>query len=277
MDFTIVTPNLNHGRFLAECLESVKEQAGATFEHFIADGGSTDDSAAIAARYPHTRWIPGPDRGMSDGINKGFAQATGDFVMWLNADDRLKPGALRAVKEFAAAHPAADVLYGSFDFVAEDGSFIRRIKMPPWSRFIHVHHSCYVPSTAAFYRRATVTAAGHLLREDFRYVMDGELYARLDAAGLSFAPIPAVLADFRLHGDNASMRHLKASRDLDAILAAERQHIESRAIRRAYGFTPFEDPYLNGLSDGLLWLAAKSLKGFRKLWIPAPLPPPQDR
>jgi len=44
------------------------------------------------------------------------------------------------------------------------------------------------------------------------------------------------------------------------VLAAERQHVESRAIRRVYGITLFEDPYLNGLVDGLLWLAARAWK-----------------
>ncbi|MFN6093577.1 MAG: hypothetical protein ACK49J_01170, partial [Verrucomicrobiota bacterium] len=68
------------------------------------------------------------------------------------------------------------------------------------------------------------------------------------------------VADFRLHGRNASQRHLGKTRDMDTILAAEKQHVESRAIRRAYGITLFNDPYLNGLIDGILWIAAKSWK-----------------
>ena len=42
--------------------------------------------------------------------------------------------------------------------------------------------------------------------------------------------------------------------------SAERQHVESRSIRRAYGFTLFADPYLNGLVDGILWIAARLWK-----------------
>lgn len=60
------------------------------------------------------------------------------------------------------------------------------------------------------------------------------------------------------------MRHLKRSSDLDVILKAEKQHIESRAIRRAYGYTFFDDPYLNGLVDGVLWIVAKVWKGVLK-------------
>ena len=264
MDFTVITPNLNHGRFLDDCLESVARQEGVTVEHLVIDGGSTDNSAEVAARFPHVDWAQDPDKGMSDAINKGFDRARGEWVMWLNADDRLKPGALAKIKQ-AAANTASDVVYGDYDFVDEAGKLVRTIRVPAWSPFVHVHHCCYIGSTACFLRRASVVAAGHRLREDFRYVMDGEFYARLHAKGLNFDRIPVNVADFRLHGDNTSFRHLGKSRELDTILKAERQHVESRAIRRAYGFTPFRDPYLNGLSDGLLWLAARAWKGILRL------------
>lgn len=264
MDFTVITPNLNYGRFLADCLESVTRQEGVSVEHLVIDGGSTDDSAAVAARFPHLAWSQEPDKGMSDAINKGFDRATGEWVIWLNADDRLKPGVLSRVKQ-AAANSTADILYGAYDFVDEGGGFLRSIRVPSWSPFVHVHHCCYIGSTACFLRRASVIDPGHRLREDFRYVMDGEFYARLHAQGLNFDRIPLNVADFRLHGSNASSRHLGRTRDLEAILKAERQHVESRAIRRAYGLTLFEDPYLNGLVDGVLWITARAWKGIIKL------------
>ena len=59
-------------------------------------------------------------------------------------------------------------------------------------------------------------------------------------------------------------------RDMDRILRAERQHVESRAIRRAHGITLFRDPYLNGLVDGVLWIAARGWKGARKAVAPRP-------
>lgn len=259
MHFTIITPNLNYGHFLGECLQSVAGQEGVTFEHLVIDGGSDDDSAEVAARFPHVVWTQEPDEGMSDAINKGFDRAQGDWVMWLNADDRLKPGALAKLLVMLEKSPA-DVVYGDWDFVNEAGNLQRRVRAPGWSMFVHVHHHCYVGSTAAFYRRSSVIAEGHRLRVDFRYVMDGEFYARLDAAGKKFARVPVTVADFRLHGKNASQRHLGKTRDMKTILAAEHQHVESRAIRRAYGITLFEDPYLNGLVDGVLWMLARAWK-----------------
>jgi glycosyltransferase involved in cell wall biosynthesis len=259
MDFTIITPSLNYGRFLGDCLASVAGQTDVTLEHLVFDGGSTDESAEVAARFPHIQWQQEVDQGMSHAINKGFDQAKGDWVIWLNADDRLKPGALAMLLPFLK-RSTSDVVYGDWDFVNELGNYQRTVKSLGWSWLIHIHHHCYVGSTAAFYRRTSVIDSGYRLREDFRYVMDGEFYASLDSNRKRFEYVPLNLADFRMHESNASQRHLAKTRDMEIILAAERQHIESRAIRRAYGITLFQDPYLNGLVDGLLWIFARGWK-----------------
>lgn len=264
MDYSIITPTLNYGRFLNDCLSSVATQAGVRLEHLVFDAGSTDDSAKIASRFPHVTWIQESDEGMSDGINKGFDRAKGDWVIWLNADDRFKPEVLvKMLDELRQSN--ADVVYGDYDFIDEAGQLTRRMKVPQWSKFVHIYHHCYVPSTAAFYRRSTVLEEGHRLRKDFHYVMDGEFYARLDFYGKKFEHVPIAVADFRMHGGNASQRHLDRTRDMDTILAAERQHVESRAIRRAYGITCFRDPYLTGLVDGVLSVTARGVKAILKL------------
>ena len=263
MHFTIITPSLNYGRFLPDCLASVAAQKGVTFEHLVIDGGSTDDSAEVVARFPHALWTQEADKGMSDAINKGFDRAQGDWVMWLNADDRLKPGALVTMLSLLEKSNA-DVVYGDWDFINKEGDFLRHVTAPKWSRFVHVHHHCFIGSTAAFYRRATVIHEGLRLRDDFLYVMDGEFYARLDAAGKRFEHVQVNVADFRMHGGNLSQRNRGKTRNMQTILAAERQYIESRAIRRVYGTTLFEEPYLNGLIDGILWIAAKGWKLVKK-------------
>jgi glycosyltransferase involved in cell wall biosynthesis len=264
MDFTLITPSLNQGRYLADCLGSVAGQSGVRLEHLVIDGLSTDNSAEVASSFPHAIWVSEKDSGMSEAINKGFNRARGDWVMWLNADDYLMPGALAELLPILKK-TTADIVYGDIHFVDIDGDIIRVLRSAPWSMFTHVHHACYVQSTAAFYRKSTVIEAGHRLREDFRYVMDGEFYARLATQGKTFQHVRRVIASFRLHGENASQRHLGKATNMDEAVAAERQHIESRAIRRLYGFTFFSDPYLNGLVDGLLWIAAGAWKKFLKL------------
>jgi len=264
MDFTLITPSLNQGRYLADCLGSVAGQEGVSLEHLVIDGLSSDNSAEVASSFPHAVWLSGKDSGMSEAINKGFALAKGEWVMWLNADDFLMPGALADMLPLLKK-TTADIVYGDIRFVDAAGNLIRELRSAPWSMFAHVHHACYVQSTAAFYRKSTVIDAGHRLREDFRYVMDGEFYARLAGEGKQFQHVRRVIASFRMHGENASQRHLGKPGDMDEAVAAERQHIESRAIRRIYGFTFFSDPYLNGLADGCLWIAAAVWKKILKL------------
>lgn len=264
MDFTIVTASYNYERYIGECLQSVASQEGVTLEHLVMDAGSKDDTAAVVARFPHAQFFQEPDKGMTDGINKGFGKAQGKWVMWLNADDRLKPGALRAVKEHAEAHPEADVIYGGWDYVDGEGKFLRRMSALPFDFRILVQNGCYIGSTACFYRRETTIAEGHLLDDDFGYCMDGEYYARLASLGKRFIHMPEILADFRLHGESISQRSLGKS-DMKNVLRMQRQLAEPRSIRRMYGIKPFKDENLSLVVDGVLYHVYRLKKGILRM------------
>lgn len=264
MDFTIITPSYNYGHYIAECLQSVADQDGVTFEHLVMDACSTDDTATVVAKFPHAQFFQEPDKGMSDGINKGFLKAKGTWVMWLNADDRLKPGALKSVKEFAENHPKADVIFGCWNFMDADGNFQRRMTIFPLVRSMLPNHGCYVASTSTFFRRETTINAGYLLDIKFRYVMDGEYYSRLAYSGKRFEYIPKVLADFRLHGESISQRNI-GKKEMDGIYAYQQQIAESRAIHRMYGINLFKDEMANSIVDGILYHAYRVLKGVLRL------------
>jgi len=263
MDFTIVTPSYQYGRYIGECLQSVAGQKGITFEHLVMDAGSQDDTAEVVARYPHASFFQEPDKGMSDGINKGFHRAKGKWVMWLNADDRLKPGALKAVKEFADQNPEADVIYGCWDFIDAAGSFQRRMTLFPFDKRMLIYYGCYIGSTSCFYRRAATIDQGHLLNIEFGYCMDGEYYARLASLGKRFQYLPRVLADFRLHEESISQGNLSCQ-DIGGILRLQRQFAEPRALRRLYGIKLFQDEALNSIIDGFLSYIFRFKKGILK-------------
>jgi glycosyltransferase involved in cell wall biosynthesis len=205
---------------------------------------------------------------MCDGINKGFQRAQGKWVMWLNADDRLKPGALKAVKECADASPDADVIFGAWDFVDAEGRFERRMSLFPFRRLMLTHLGCYIGSTACFLRRETVVEDGGMLDLDFRVCMDGELYARLAAFGKRFKYLPRVLADFRRHGGNLSLKNFELA-GLHRILQVQRHYAEARSIRRYYGITLFKDDMFNEMLDGFLYVFFRIQKvALKALWRP---------
>lgn len=95
---TLVTPSFNQGDFLEETIQSIVSQGYANLEYFVVDGGSTDDSVRIIQKYADriTWWVSEKDRGQTDALIKGFSRASGDVLGWINSDDLLEPGALKA-------------------------------------------------------------------------------------------------------------------------------------------------------------------------------------
>jgi glycosyltransferase involved in cell wall biosynthesis len=261
MDFSIITPSFNYGHYIGECLESVACQTGVTFEHLVMDAGSTDETENVVRGFPHAHLHQEADGGMSDGINKGFRRAKGRWVMWLNADDRLTPHSLSEVKRFSDNNPAADVIYGCWDFIDANGEFLRRMSLFPFRFRMLANYGCYIASTSTFFRRETTIAEGCFLNENFKAVMDCEYYCRLAESGKMFEYLPVVLAEFRLHDESISQRHLTKV-DIDGILGRQLQLAESSSIRRMYGARWFRDEMTNRIVEGVLYHMFRMQKGF---------------
>jgi len=207
---SIVTPSLNQGRFLGEALESVRLQNHPFVDHLVLDGGSTDETIALLQsldgqeEWSHVRWISGPDGGQSDALNRGFVEAKGDIVGWLNSDDRYRPGCFDHVVRAFAENPDVDVFYGDFTVINEDGVVQRIRREIGFNRFVLLYHRVlYIATTSTFFRRR-VFEEGNLLRRDLHYAMDYEFFLRLTDAGYRIRHFPHVIADFRLHPDSKS-------------------------------------------------------------------------
>lgn len=227
LKFSIITPSYNQGKFLPDCIESVIAQTGVAFEHIVIDACSTDETLDVLKSHPHIHWVSEKDAGMSDGINKGFLKANGDWLMWLNCDDYLLPGALEKVSTFIAAHPDADVVHGDCVYVNEDKSPIRRKLDTPVDEWDFLFVGCCIPSTSTFYRRKIV-ATGQLLDVNYRNCMDWEYYLRLYRSGYHFEYLPQALAAFRWYQDSTTQKHWQ--RMIAEGLRAQRAHIKARKL-----------------------------------------------
>lgn len=199
---SVVTPSYNQAQFLEATLRSVLEQDYPRLEYIVCDGGSTDGSADLIRRYADqfpgrlAWWYSQRDRGQAHAINTGLARATGDILAWLNSDDVYLPGALSAVAEAFARHPAAGVIYGDLDLIDERGRVIGRHPTRPYQQPEVLTQRAIIPQPAAFWRRAVSAAAGPL-REDLHYAFDFDFWLR---AGLRFpfVYLPQRLAQFRI-------------------------------------------------------------------------------
>lgn len=259
MFFSVITPSFNQGRFLSDCLESVAAQRSADIcvEHIVVDACSTDETKALLESRSDVLWTSEPDDGQTDAINKGFRRASGEWLMWLNADDYLLPGALEKVRTCALQHPTAEVIYGDCRFVDVDGRALRDKKEGCFDLATLVLYGCYIPSTATFFHRSIIDRS-LFLDARYRNCMDLEYFIRLAEAGVRFEHLPEILAAFRFHDSNVSFKF--ADRRKQEKLEIQRRFLSARAlgwmahpffltplmrlyqikraIRRTLGFTP---------------------------------------
>lgn len=87
--FSIITICKNSENTIAQTLESVHRQKNVenAFEHIVVDGASTDGTLRIVKRYKNIICLSEPDEGISDAFNKGIKLSSGNWLLFLNADD----------------------------------------------------------------------------------------------------------------------------------------------------------------------------------------------
>jgi glycosyltransferase involved in cell wall biosynthesis len=195
-------PSFNQGRFIAEAIESVLDQEYPSRELLVLDGGSTDGTPEIVRRYESrlAYWHSRPDRGQSDAMNQGFAMARGSLVAWLNSDDVLLPGALRAVAEAQRRRPDARWFAGNCVWTDPEGRVTRCCRGTGWSSSLARRALVNVAGPTSFFDPQWLRDLGPL-DERLHYAMDSELWIRFARAGHRFVRIRRYLWALRHHPD----------------------------------------------------------------------------
>jgi len=197
---SIVVPNLNGGRFLAECLASILEQRSDLMELIVVDGGSTDNSVEVLKRFEDhiDALIVEPDRGQADAIMKGAGIARGELFHWINSDDIVLPGALSAVRDgigdaacFAGAVQEMDDTGAPVRVVLQRRLTAEAILRHPWRG-----SSYHQPGV--WLRRKRFLDCGGLDRE-LHFAFDRDMMVRYLATGAEVRITDRPLAGFRLH------------------------------------------------------------------------------
>ncbi len=220
---SIVTPALNHGRFLEEAIRSVLLQGYPRIELIVCDGGSTDETVAVLARYqPWLKyWVSEEDDGPAGALNKGFGVATGEVFGFLNADDFLLPGCLEKVAHEFAEHREVDVVSGHGYFTTPAGELAMPTYSDAWSFVRFCHAACVLVQPATFFRREAFDRA-HGFRAGRSTCWDMELWADMARAGATFRTMAAFVAACRLHSESITGHAgLRERRVRDAVAVME--------------------------------------------------------
>jgi glycosyltransferase involved in cell wall biosynthesis len=246
---SVVTNAFNQGRFLAAAAESVLSQIGPEVEYVIIEPGSTDNTPAIIAaleiRYPgRFTVLRESDDGPADGLNKGFARCSGDWFVYLNADDAFLAGAFASAAAAIARHGDAGAVIGSGYLVDEGGRFIRRAISTPFSVRRFIYGGSFALQQSTFYRANAFRAVGGFNLTNHTS-WDAEILFELEKAGFRRATVSGYWSLFRMQPHSITVSQK---------LADESARTHARYFRNVTGRDPGA---LDRAGKRLMWLWAR--------------------
>ncbi|MHA1569774.1 MAG: glycosyltransferase family 2 protein [Alphaproteobacteria bacterium] len=200
---SIITICFNQAPFLERAIRSVIDQDYPEIEYIVVDPGSTDGSRDIIERYRDRidKIVLDPDDGPPDGLNKGFAVASGEILGYLNADDAFLPDTLGAAVDALGAHPNWDVVTGNGYMVDRAGRVTREFRSTRFSLWSQAYGAVVIMQQATFFRRAAFAATDGF-NPDNRTSWDIELLIDMALAGKRIGRAKGHWGVFRIHDDS---------------------------------------------------------------------------
>jgi hypothetical protein len=230
---SIVLPCFNAAHVLAAALDSL---LGQTYEHLeilALDDGSTDATAEIlalyAARDVRIRVIRShTNTGLIATLNRGVAEARGDFIARMDADDISAPGRIERQVEALMARPEIGLVGTGFELVSADG---RRSLRPRPVRCLEPGGARFMALLATPVAHVTIVARARVMRShpyglsrDSLHTEDYELFSRMLESGVAFLNLDEPLMTVRVDSQGVSLRHEQIQ--VSNFVACARRHLE---------------------------------------------------
>lgn len=203
---SVVIPCYGQAHFLGEAVESVLSQSHSALEIIVIDDGSPDDVASVVDRFPGVRCISQRNQGLSLARNAGFDASRGEFIVFLDADDRLLPNALEVGVAALTDSPPVAMVWGFNRPIDREGAILGAISNP-WDGAVSgyedlLRRNIVGPPLGVMFRRRAIERCGgffpgSLTAEDY------ELYLRV-ARQYHIACHGQLIAEYRHHDANMS-------------------------------------------------------------------------
>jgi glycosyltransferase involved in cell wall biosynthesis len=263
---SVIIPCYGQAHFLGSAIESVIAQTYPHVEVVVVDDGSPDNASQVANRYAGVRVVRQANEGLAGARNRGIRESSGDYLVFLDADDRLAPEALGRGLESLRQNPEAAFVAGRSDVIDLDGC--RIAEQPPVTdgSFEGMLRTAPIWNPAAvMYRRSVFDVVAPFDRS-VAGAEDYDLYYRV-ASTYTVVFHDQVVALYRKHGWNmtedpermlrANMKALTRqkyrTRDGERTKAAYRQGMAY--WRRVYG-EPLTTQVLDDIRTGR-WSSAR--------------------
>ena len=254
---SVITVCFNAQGAIEKTIQSVVGQTYENLEYLIIDGASKDGTMAIVDRYRDRiercgRIVSEPDKGLYDAMNKGARLATGEWILYMNADDVFVDE--RVVEDTAAfieKHPDAEVIYGNTEQILEHGIYTFRSDVP------YKDHKIMFCHQSVFVRTDVLRTHPFDLR--YRYAADYEQLSHFYLDGRKFFHLDRTIARMELRGGTTFVNSIASAEELYSIIASRGIDIEAerkKVIRHKKQISRFKSIIPAPLATPILrWIA----------------------
>jgi glycosyltransferase involved in cell wall biosynthesis len=230
---SVVLPCFDAERFLPEALHSLLTQTHGDLEIIAIDDGCQDATPdileAFAARDERVRILRnGTNLGLISTLNRGVAEARGELIARMDADDISAPSRIERQVEALALRPEIGVVATGVELIDEEG---RAIGRPVRPRSLEPGAARFMALFATPLTHPTLLARAPVMRthsygasEDSLHTEDYELFTRMLAAGVGFLNLDEPLVAYRVGSEGVSRRHEKVQ--VENFVACARRHLE---------------------------------------------------
>jgi glycosyltransferase involved in cell wall biosynthesis len=224
---SIVIPCYQQAQFLPDAIEGALAQTHRKIEVIVVDDGSPDSTAEVVARYPEVRCVQQQNRGVAEARNAGFRASSGEYVLFLDADDRLTPNAVETHLRCFAEHPEAGFVVGDIDQISSDGSYLRsprwqELATNQYEQLLKVDH--VANTVAVMFRRSVVETVGGF-DGSYSPTEDYEILLRITRV-FPGAQHRSVVAQYRRHDSNTSRKGALMLRQMSRTMQSQLSFVE---------------------------------------------------
>lgn len=251
---SVVIPSFNHAHFLVDALASIGTPVTPT-EIVVVDDGSTDTTPEVLAQFETANTfstIRQANAGLATARNRGLAESRGEFVIFLDADDRFAPDGIDIGVEAIQRHPACAFVFGRCMTIDGGGAQLPTVEQPQilsnhYQALLRRNH-IWMPGKVVFRRNALERAGGFNPAIDA--AADYDIYLRI----VRQHPVHdhgRVVAHYRTHDQNMSADSARMLRETLTVMSWQRRYVEGDpALLAAFeeGWRHWQDFYGHDLA-----------------------------
>ena len=203
---SVIVPLYNTEKYIEEAILSLLNQTTKIDQIIVVDDGSTDNGAEIVKKYPQVELIQKENEGLKKTLNCGLSYAMGDFIGFLDADDRWRKDKLKVQLDFLEHHPEVDIAFVN----SERFKMVKTETGQSLEERIDVMNGKTLPT--GLYRKQVFDKVGIFSVENqFHNFM--EWLDRAQFNKINMEMIPEVLYERRIHDSNMGIVEKQNQRD----------------------------------------------------------------